>query len=117
MLIDQMKCRRKQVQILIDKLKYKSALHEFNVVEMFTIFSVESFIPTAYQVIPANIIWGAYVVPALNYTCAVPEGGQFVDECHYSGPQNSSSVSDCEQWHYDTSTFKYTITQQVRDSS
>ncbi|KAF2361374.1 Major facilitator superfamily [Trinorchestia longiramus] len=63
-------------------------------------------------VVPANVFYGSFVTPVLNYTCVPPEGHVAADQCSYYESDTNGSVLPCTDWQYDNSTFKFTMTEQ-----
>ena len=73
--------------------------------------------------IPPLALSGAFVAPALNFSCVVPssngllasEGNisqDFDPKCYY-WDQSTKEVTPCTQWEFDTSTFTSTLTAEV----
>lgn len=86
---------------------------------IFFICSVYAFASVAVMRVPPQVLSGAFVAPAVDYTCLPPEplnssvtSEAPLDQCHYYDPQ-SGALQDCTHWDFDTSMFTSTLTSEV----
>ena len=73
------------------------------------------FVSTASMRIPAQALSAAFCAPAIDYTCVSPYDGRNINSSDANADQcyNGDTEKYCTDWDYDTSTFSYTLTNQV----